>query len=302
MRPKDIQRAAELRKILDSNVAWLPGVSSSSARTVLIEQIIESLRRVEYIKFILARDVDPACADPHNIRFDAYKAAVYHIRGGREEEAFWLVFLATLIGKHRRQGWITVRAIYGALDTKPIWRWSRVAKDPEGFRDWLEANQSGIPRFVGNHRKYLSLDAGKDAGVGAAVVTYVNWIRSAGSHKALIAAHMAQSDNNRRAAFYSLFRSMEVASFGRTARFDYLAMLSKLELAPIDADSPYMQGATGPYQGAQRLFGPKGASDRGQGNALTIKLADKLEVGLDVIEDALCNWQKSTNKFIPFRG
>jgi hypothetical protein len=45
-----------------------------------------------------------------------------------------------------------------------------------------------------------------------------------------------------------------VASFGRTARFDYLTMVGKLGLAGIEPGSTYMQGATGPFTGACLLF------------------------------------------------
>jgi len=54
-----------------------------------------------------------------------------------------------------------------------------------------------------------------------------------------------------RKAFYDLYRMMEVvASIGITARFDYLTMVGKLGLASIEPGSTYMQGATGPLQGA----------------------------------------------------
>ena len=59
-----------------------------------------------------------------------------------------------------------------------------------------------------------------------------------------------------RATFDYLYGSMDdVVSFGRTAKFDYLTMVGKLQLAPIEPGSTYMQGATGPYQGALLLFG-----------------------------------------------
>ena len=32
------------------------------------------------------------------------------------------------------------------------------------------------------------------------------------------------------------------------------------------------------------------------------QLDEVLNVGMQVLEDALCNWQKSPNDFVPFRG
>ena len=91
-----------------------------------------------------------------------------------------------------------------------------------------------------------------------------------------------------------------VARFGRTARFDYLTMVGKLGLAAIEPPSTYMEGSTGPVRGARLLFG-------GRENATTldswlVELEAELHVGMQVLEDALCNWQKSPNEFKPFRG
>ena len=103
-----------------------------------------------------------------------------------------------------------------------------------------------------------------------------------------------------RRAFGELMRSMTaVDSFGRTAKFDFLTMVGKLKLASIEPDSPYIIGSTGPRAGAELLFGV--VQRPAALNQLSIELEAKLGVGMQVIEDALCNWQKSPDKFIPFR-
>jgi hypothetical protein len=102
-----------------------------------------------------------------------------------------------------------------------------------------------------------------------------------------------------------LYSSMsDVASFGRTARFDYLTMLGKIGLALIEPGSVYMDGATGPWKGASLLFyGTDNAPvSRAQVDSFVRKLAGCLNVGMQVMEDALCNWQKSPEVFRPFRG
>jgi len=105
--------------------------------------------------------------------------------------------------------------------------------------------------------------------------------------------------------FDHLYRSMEaVASFGRTARFDYLTMIGKLKLAPIEPGSTYMQGATGPLTGARLLFtgSETGSLSRASADTYVIELEGRLRVGMQVMEDSLCNWQKSPDAFKPFRG
>jgi len=108
-----------------------------------------------------------------------------------------------------------------------------------------------------------------------------------------------------RATFDYLYESMkDVASFGRTARFDYLTMVGKLRLAQIEPGSTYMQGATGPLSGARLLFGGRtdAALSQRELDAYLVRLEACLVVGMQVLEDALCNWQKSPAEFKGFRG
>ena len=96
-----------------------------------------------------------------------------------------------------------------------------------------------------------------------------------------------------------------VASFGRTARFDYLTMLGKLGLAAIAPDCPYLHGATGPLRGARLLFVGNPTAKGLSTNELETRvgeLGEALRVGMQEMEDSLCNWQKSPSQFRPYRG
>jgi hypothetical protein len=87
--------------------------------------------------------------------------------------------------------------------------------------------------------------------------------------------------------------------FGRLARFDYLTMVGKLELAPIRPGSAYIKGSTGPLLGAKLLFGDGSATNL---DKWVVQLDRKLQVGMQVLEDSLCNWQKSPDQFKSFQG
>jgi Alpha-glutamyl/putrescinyl thymine pyrophosphorylase clade 3 len=96
-----------------------------------------------------------------------------------------------------------------------------------------------------------------------------------------------------------------VVSFGRTARFDYLTMIGKLGLASIEPGFAYMGGATGPLRGARLLFfgsATAGGVTPRQLDAWLAELDAYLGVGMQVLEDSLCNWQKSPGRFLRFRG
>lgn len=313
MRGRDRQRAQELEKLLisfRSDGQPLPGITADARRTAFLEQLVESIHRVEYPRVISRRDIAPARSTPTSELFDPLKAALLQKRAGNMDEAFWLVFLSVHFGRHRRSGWELVRAVYGRLGDGQRWDWLHTSATVQAFRQWLAQNQQllvgrGTGRGFGNHRKYQSIDAWKDAGTGAAVESYVNWIGSPQTHEMLLERARAAVGNNARLMFHYLYRSMGVVvSFGRTARFDYLTMLGKLGIAPIEPDSTYMEGATGPFAGARLLFfdDPKAAADRHDVDRLLIGLDAELRVGMQVLEDALCNWQKSPDLFKPFRG
>jgi hypothetical protein len=81
-------------------------------------------------------------------------------------------------------------------------------------------------------------------------------------------------------------------------------MLGKLGIAPISPGSTHIKDATGPIKGARLLFG--GSRDaKLSAYELEERLAhfgQAVVLGPQVLEDALCNWQKSPDVYIRFRG
>ena len=79
--------------------------------------------------------------------------------------------------------------------------------------------------------------------------------------------------------------------------------LGRLGFSQIRPGRAYLKGATGPLDGARLLFG--GATNAALGWALLedwIYSTLVLGVGMQVMEDSLCNWQKSPLRFEHFRG
>lgn len=310
MRPRDRELANRLcagLQAYNQHTRALPGIDAPAVRDVLIEQLLASVHRVEYARRLCQMELNACRADPDDIRFDPLKAAVLHLRGGDTEEAFWLVFLFVHFGKHASGGWRYLREVYGRLGSGRRWDWVSTSSDPSGFRGWLDRHQAemrrkGVPGGFGNHRKYESLDGRSASGTGTVVESYVNWVVPAAGHVGLVQNAIIEAGGDRRKAFDRLYRSMaaSVLRFGRLARFDYLTMLAKLGLAEIEPGSTYIHGSTGPLRGARQLFGGNyAAADL---DDWLVELDRELNVGMQVLEDAICNWQKSPNTFEPFRG
>ena len=97
---------------------------------------------------------------------------------------------------------------------------------------------------------------------------------------------------------------MTIARFGRLAKFDFLALLGRMDLAPVKPGSMYLRGATGPLRGARLLVdGDPGSSTSADELETILQRLDKtLNVGMQVMEDSICNWQKSPREFVHFRG
>lgn len=306
MRPRDQQLAATLDARLrsfDEQKHRLPGIRSAAARETFLEQLLESNHRVLYVERVRELRLSELRMDPGSDLFHPLKAAILKQEAGEVEEAFWLVFLFVHFGKSRRGGWRYAREVYGRVGEKGLWDWKSVSANPARFRKWLDKQQEFLRRRVppggfGNHRKYESLTT-----TGDTVETYVNWVGPPRTHQQLVAEAVQHAGGDPKRAFDDLYRSMDAVSrFGRMARFDYLTMLKKLGLAPIEPGLTYMQDSTGPKSGAQLLFGGKRTRTAAELEELVGELEADLQVGMQVMEDALCNWQKSPRRLIRFRG
>lgn len=285
----------------------LPGVARPECRAALIEQLVDSARRTLYFEDVLNRPSGSRVADPSTDAFDPLRAAVFQERAGHRDEAFWLVFLFVHFGKNRRAGWRLIADIYGRLDSGALWSWGAVTADVDAFRDWLDENVDSIKdlkphRGFGNHRKYESLGAWNDNGTGAVVASYIDWVGAAG-HEARITQITtgATTPADRFDAIYDSVRA--VRRFGRTGAFDYCSTLAKLSFVAVEPSAACLAGATGPLTGAQLLLSQPGqALSPAALETMLRPLRADLDVGFDVLEDALCNWQKSPAEFKPFRG
>lgn len=290
------------------DVRSLPGIHAQGADDALALQFVDSVRKVDRLTRIGRTLPSPERRLPSSPFFDPERAAVLMARSGDLEEACWLSFLSVHFGWHGRDKWTLTARVYGALGSEPFWTWERTSKNSSEFKTWvadaIRSRNSPLGHF-GNHRSRETLRADLPNGTPAVVESYVKWIESSGGHEPLLRTTTAMAKGDAERAFDLLYRSMsQVQRFGRLARFDYLTLLGKLGLAQIAPGSTYISEASGPLRGARLLFG---------GNVfapMTKKLAEEhadglarhLKIGMQPMEDALCNWQKTPTRFRAFRG
>ncbi len=281
----------------------LPGVTTPERRVALSWQMVASLRRQDYTNALKDRPIDPERADANSDRFDPERAAILHLKSGDLDEAFWVTFLSVHFGKHGRHEWRRMRDVYSGLGQK-TWTWLVYSANPLAFHQWLTANSSKIGGAFGNHRKYGSVRADSDQGTDKVLQSYCDWVGPSRSHRQLVSRLVQSGGNDPHAIFDAFYRDMQVTQFGRLGKFDFLALVGRLDLAPITPGSAYLKGATGPLAGARLLFGGDSNAELGVKDldAWVIALDQDLGIGLQAMEDSLCNWQKSPRAFKHFKG
>ncbi len=281
------------------------GLSNPARQPILIMQIIDSIRRIEYLHMTSMRARSASLYTPYSGSFNPLSGAAALQKAGKNDDAYWLVYLATHFGKHKTDGWNLTEDFYGRFGQGGVWDWAAASKNPHAISTWLAGiyphfTSAGRSRRFGNHRKFETLKPGPK-GTGHALVTYIQWIASYGSHQALISHVQSSIGQNPKDVFAFIYRDLDrVAKLGRLGKFDFLCNLSNLLIAPILPDNAYIAQSTGPKAGAVLLFGSTHSFK--QLDVACTKLADHLNVSPQVIEDALCNWQKEPENYVYFRG
>jgi hypothetical protein len=279
----------------------LAGIEDRLHRETLVMQMIASLRRLDYTRAIKSRDISADRADPTSEFFEPERAAALLARNGQLDEAIWVIFLATHFGQHARHKWRLLTDVYSGLGTG-TWTWAQVAANPDQFRSWLKNNHKKVGGAFGNHRKYETLNPASNASTAAVVESFVQYF--APSPSQWFSGLIQSVGNDPHKLFDAAYEKLAIARFGRLAKFDFLALLGRLDLAPISPGSAYLAGATGPLRGARLLIDGNINSSKNahELDAILRDLDEHLDVGMQVMEDAICNWQKSPRKFVHFRG
>ena len=154
------------------------------------------------------------------------------------------------------------------------------------------------PSLVGsfaNHRKYES-----KAKIDDVMASYIAWVGESGSQYTRWSEIVREAGNDPATVFDAAYSAFEVVRFGRLGKFDLLTLLGRLGFFPMEAGRVHIRGASGPRRGAVDLFGPPNDADRLERRSAD--LADHLSVSAAVLEDAICNWQKSPDRFQHFKG
>lgn len=207
---------------------------------------------------------------------------------GDLDEAVWLTFLAAHFGRASAAGPAASSAtllLFGFASERK-WTWRAMGEKPERFRAWLMAHAADLQKLAfGNHRKF---EAKKPEILGSVIDSFVRLAaRSGGPAKLLAVTELARTPEQRFDILLRRFETLE--RFGRTGAYDLVELLSELGLVDAVPGSCYLDGSSGPLDGAELLWPGRSVPEL---ERLAVALAREMGVSPGVIEDALCNWQK----------
>ena len=166
----------------------LAGITQISARETLVEQMISSLRRIEYIRNLQTRTIASDRMDPNSDLFDPLRGAALLGQKGALDEAVWMTFVATHFGKHVEDAWKLAANVMGSFGAGPAWTFAEYAKQPPAFDVMLASHQADLkdPAISGrfsNHRQYQSKKPDKIAKV---FLTFHDWLIADGDFQTKI--------------------------------------------------------------------------------------------------------------------
>lgn len=179
------------------------------------------------------------------------------IRRDNYDEAAWLLFLATYIGKHPRQGWALLKGIYSRLDGSSFWIWESVSKDPDSFKNWIIARQEQLRELspLGPLHKNSALDTYKAFSISEDLCSYIYWVQAFKGHHKLFHTAMSDSQNTKGEVFDYLYNSMnQWIKANRSIKFDYLTLLGQSGIVYAEPARLYFEDAYLVKHGARRLF------------------------------------------------
>lgn len=250
-----------------------------------VHHLGRSIRRRE----VVGRRWSRINLDPTDIAFLIQEAR----DAGDQEEAIWRAFLAAHFGrdstdKRPSAGEDSAGRLLCGFGSTPKWTWKVVRADPKAMCGWLEQHAGDLRTLsFGNHRKYESK---QPVDLGNVIVSFIAVVHDHGGTPATlftVAPDEAATPEDR---FEVLFRRLvAVHRFGRTGSFDLLTFMADMKLLNVEPTSCYLRNSSGPLAGARKLWGKRSTDDL---DFLAATLARNLGISPQVVEDALCNWQK----------
>ncbi len=261
----------------------------------LSKQTIDSIRRVEIYKTYLQR-ANNAEKNRHSYYSTNNPFTLAQRSSLSLETRIWCVYVATYFGKSNASKWTLFNRSVFRPD-KSLISFEDIIENREQYFDYLRDLNLFEGSNYSNHRKYTkkSLDGSKGV-----LNSFDFLIDGIGQFRFVSPTSFDTTYRN----------ALAIPNFGRMAAFDFTSSLCKCGLNVQEPESMYHKYSTGPLAALKEIL--KLAGIRNPPQSLQVDFGrDLLEwfsthssiyMIAQVLEDAICNWQKSPRSYGRYFG
>lgn len=261
---------------------------------VLANQTNDSIRRIEVYKLYKSR-ANKAVKDKQEFIYTSNPFVLAQREDLSFEERIWIIYLATYFGKSNKSKWtLFERAAFDRNRT--LISFHSIISDLDKYFKYLASFDFFGQCQFSNHRKFTAKRLYGDNGFFQSVNFFVDNIK--------------MYLPNEKISFDKMYKlSRNIPNFGRLAGFDFTSSLVKCGFNVEEPKSMYAENSTGPLQGLKLILGMTNSNTSREAQ---IKLSKELvdwfiensEIFMvgQVLEDAICNWQKDTRKYTKYSG
>ena len=315
---KTCDEYCEILKEIDPEGSKFPGIKDKPNRKALVDEIIDSARRVNIVRKIPKKrkncKVDSDFWNPKNDKFNPKFGAVELKKDGQFDEAVWLIFLHIHFGEDcgcgsscspiQKSCLNLLKEFYSKFGSNSRLTFKEFKKyDLKKFLSIPGMTKQNL-NSLGSYSNHRQREKYEPEYIYRILSEYRDkFLSSHGNFSDLIKSISPKTKKYPEWYFKYLFsllfpRPKRIFRFGRLAVFDFLATLGNLDILPLEPDSTHLLEATGPLKGANALINnDKNIKNSKNDYILYIEqivdnLDDSLKIGKHALEDCLCNWQK----------
>lgn len=261
---------------------------------ILARQTNDSIRRIEIYDTYKKRATQAT-----NKKLDFNHTSIPFVLAQRPDlshiNKLWILYTATYFGRSNKSKWeLFKRATFRTNGS--IMLFEDIEKTPEKYFKYLSSFDFFDGCSYSNHRKFTAKRLTGDKGVFQSMEYLVK--------------NSNQYSVEKKMDFHSMYKlAQKIPNFGRLAAFDFSSTLVKCGLNIEEPQSMYAENSTGPLDGLGLLL--RVTKNDSSYNA-KIKLSSDLMNWFientrifmtgQVLEDAICNWQKNTSSFVRYSG
>ncbi|MDL5514605.1 hypothetical protein QSE00_22525 [Arenibacter sp. M-2] len=262
--------------------------------SILAKQTYDSIRRIEIYKSYKLRAAN-AVKENKDFIHTSNPFVLAQRLDLNLHNRLWVLYLATYFGKSNRSKWTLFnRATFDHKNS--IILFDEIKLDINKYFKYLSDFDFFEGSAYSNHRKYTAKNLNGDKGVFKSMEYFAN--------------NIEQYHSNKQMKFHELYLlSQKIPNFGRLASFDFSSSLVKCGFNVKEPESMYADHSTGPLQAIGLILrltnNDTSANSKKKLSSDLVKWfsksSDIFMIG-QVLEDAICNWQKDTRKYIRYTG